>query len=95
MFVTIVHREDDLPAVAVGWAARLPAAAAHPVVPPGDDPASAAAAAGMAGWPEFHETLHQDLQVYAEKLVTAADLTAVMNVEDEASGAKITAISPG
>ncbi len=93
--MVVVHKEEDLPAVAARWAGLLPARAAHPVVPPADDPASSVAAAGMADWPGFHELLIQELQVHGAELVGASDQTNMtMGSADEANAANITAISP-
>jgi hypothetical protein len=86
-----IHKEDDLPVVAVAWTQLLPVPLPHLPVPPAADPASAAAAAAMADWPGFHEALAAQRQTNAAQLGGAADQTdTALGTADQVNAAGIT-----
>lgn len=90
----VIHKEDDLPVVAVAWTQLLPVPVPHLPVPPAADPASGAAAVAMADWPMFHEALAAQRQTGAARLGGAADQTdTVLSTADEVNAAGITSTS--
>jgi len=87
-----VHKEDSLLAVSAVWGQRVPIPVPHLPVPPAADPASNAAAAGMADWPALHAAMAAERGVQAAQLVTGACQTdTVLNVADNTNAAEITA----
>ena len=85
-----------MPASAAGWAETLPPGTPLAPVPPAVDPASTAAAAGMADWPALHELRASELDGHAAKLVGAAGTTdAVLDGSDQTNASSLTSTAPG